>query len=177
RRMIPRSVAGSPSSDPQGIENDGCAGSGCTDGQLSTPYTMPLVANFTLIGTGEGVVDQTSGGIGMMLRRGTGGHYVNGVVARWPRAAISLRDQSTLDRVDAGDLTLANLYLAENGAPFQAQSGETVQGDVALEDNQIRVGDAATSSLFASFPEGQPENGTEFDWSPAGGSPIANGGM
>src|SRR5690606_14562462 len=43
RRMIPRSVAGSPSSDPQGIENDGCAGSGCTDGQLSTPYTMPLV--------------------------------------------------------------------------------------------------------------------------------------
>src|SRR5690606_40296285 len=52
RRVVPRSVAGSPSSDPQGIENDGCHGSGCTDGQNSTPYTMPLVSNFTLVGTG-----------------------------------------------------------------------------------------------------------------------------
>ena len=33
-----------------------------------------------------------SGGHGMMLRRGTGGYYVNGVVARWPADGVSLRD-------------------------------------------------------------------------------------
>lgn len=178
RRIVPRAVAGSPSSDPQGIENDGCHGSGCTDGQNSTPFTQPLVANFTLVGTGEGVVDQTSGGIGMMLRRGTAGYYVNGVVARWPRAAISLRDQSTLDRVAAGDLLIRNLYLTENGATFQPASGSTVQGEVELAANEIRVGEGVTTaSLFASFPAGEPDNGATFDWTPAAASPIATGGL
>ena len=35
---------------------------------------------------GPGVVAGRSAACGMMLRRGTGGYYVNGVVARWPRA-------------------------------------------------------------------------------------------
>lgn len=178
RRVVPRAIAGSPSTDPQGIENDGCNGSGCTDGQLSAPYTIPLVANFTLVGTGPGLVDQTSGGIGMMLRRGTGGYYVNGVVARWPRAAISLRDQSTLDRVAAGDLQLSHLYLADNGEVFQEASGSTVQGEVPLAANNITVGsDGSTADLFTGLPSGQPANGASFDWTPAAGSPIATGGL
>ena len=136
------------------------------------------MANFTLVGTGPGFVDQTSGGIGMMLRRGTGGYYVNGVVARWPRAAISLRDQTTLDRVAAADLQLSHLYLTDNGAVFQEASGSTVQGEVPLGPNNIQVGDGvSTASLFESFPSGQPANGTSFDWAPASGSPIATGGL
>lgn len=178
RRVVPRAVAGSPSTDPQGIENDGCHGSGCTDGQNTAPHTIPLVTNFTLVGTGPGVVDQTSGGIGMMLRRGTGGFYTNGVVARWPRAAISLRDQPTLDRIAEGELELRNLYLTENGETFQPASGSTVQGSVDLVANDIRVGSGvSTASLFASLPAGQPDNGATFDWSPASASPIATGGL
>jgi hypothetical protein len=50
---MPRPGAGNNSSDPQGIENDGCAGSELPDGQNSQPLTIPLVANFTLIGTGR----------------------------------------------------------------------------------------------------------------------------
>ena len=34
----------------------------------------------------------------MMLRRGTGGFYVNGVVSRWSRGAISIRDAETFAR-------------------------------------------------------------------------------
>ncbi|HLV27205.1 MAG TPA: hypothetical protein VKZ41_12930 [Gemmatimonadales bacterium] len=177
RRIIPRAIAGSPSSDPQAIENDGCNGSGCTDGRNTQPYTIPLVTNFTLVGTGPGVVDQTSGGIGMMLRRGTGGYYVNGVVARQPRAAISLRDQETLDRVADGKLQISNLYLTENGETFQPASGSTVQGTVDIAANDIIEGTAATSSLFTSLPAGQPANGATFDWAPAAGSPIATGGL
>ncbi len=126
--VVPRASAGNVSSDPQGIENDGCTGSNCLSGQTSLPYTIPIFANFTLVGPPAGVNEAGSGDIGMMLRRGTGGHYVNGVVARWSRAAVSLRDQTTLDRIASDDLQLGNLLLAENGTLFQPASGSTVQG-------------------------------------------------
>src|SRR5688572_23539160 len=61
---------GTFASDPQGIENDGCEGSGCTNGRNTTPYTYPVVANFTLIGTNSTTTSGSSGGVGVMLRRG-----------------------------------------------------------------------------------------------------------
>ena len=62
RQIIPRPAAGNVSSDPQGIENDGCAGANCANGQNSTPLNQPLVANFTLVGPPNGVFTATSGG-------------------------------------------------------------------------------------------------------------------
>lgn len=172
-----RAAAGSPSTDPQGFENDGCAGANCTAGQNSLPRTDPLVANFTVVGTGTGVVDATSGGIGMMLRRGTAGSYVNGIVARWPRAAISLRDQSTVDRVTDGSLVLRNLYLVQNGATFQAASGSTVQGSVDLTTNNIEVaaGTTTAASIFTALP-GNPATAADLDWSLAAGVAPRTGG-
>ncbi|MDQ3675056.1 MAG: hypothetical protein M3365_11890 [Gemmatimonadota bacterium] len=172
-----RPAAGSASTDPQGIENDGCAGANCLNGQNSLPRTNPMFANFTLVGTGPGVVDATSGGIGMMLRRGTAGAYVNGVVARWPRAAISLRDQTTLDRVADGSLVLRNLYLAENGPTFQAASGSTVQGSVDVTANAIEVaaGTTTASSIFASLPAA-PAAAANLDWALAAGVAPRTGG-
>ena len=68
------------------------------NGFNSTPFTVPLVANFTLVGCGAQSCVGPAGGFGMMLRRGTGGYYVNGVVARFPRGGVSLRDPETLPR-------------------------------------------------------------------------------
>ncbi|HEU4748271.1 MAG TPA: hypothetical protein VFS56_07190 [Gemmatimonadaceae bacterium] len=172
-----RPAAGSASSDPQGIENDGCAGSNCLSGQNSDPRTNPIFANFTLVGTGPGVVDATSGGIGMMLRRGTAGAYVNGIIARWPRAAISLRDQTTLDRIDDGSLVLRNLYLAENGPTFQAASGTTVQGTVDLTANSIEVagGSTTASSIFTSLPAA-PAAAANLDWALTADAAPGTGG-
>ena len=172
-----RPAAGSASSDPQGIENDGCNGANCLNGQNSSPRTNPIFANFTLVGTGPGVVDATSGGIGMMLRRGTAGAYVNGIVARWPRAAISLRDQTTLDRISDGSLVVRNLYLADNGPTFQAASGTTVQGTVDLTANAIEVaaGSTTASSLFTSLPP-TPTAAANLDWSLAAGVAPRTGG-
>jgi hypothetical protein len=168
-----RPAAGSPSSDPQGIENDGCAGANCLNGQNSNPRTDAMFANFTLVGTGTGVVDGTSGGIGMMLRRGTAGYYVNGIVTRWPRAAISLRDQATIDRANDGTLQIRNVYLAENGPTFQAASGSTVQGTLDLTANAIQVDAGATAaSIFTSLPA---TPGT-LDWSLAAGAAARTGG-
>ena len=51
--VTPRTGAGSYSVDLEGIENDGCNGTGCDLGFNSAPFTIPLVANFTLIGCGQ----------------------------------------------------------------------------------------------------------------------------
>lgn len=174
-QVVPRPQAGNVSSDPQGIENDGCAGANCLNGQLSLPYTIPMFANFTLVGPPAGVNTAGSGNVGMMLRRGTGGYYVNGVVARWSRAAISLRDQTTLDRITAGDLALRNLALAENGAVFQPQTGGTVQGSVDQAANAIESVAGSAASLFTSLPAAPAA--TTLDWSPAAASAIRQGGL
>ena len=180
-RVTPRPAAGTPSSDPQGFENDGCAGQNCNDGQNSTPLTAPLVANFTLVGTGTGVVDATSGGIGMMLRRGTAGQYVNGIVARWPRAAMSLRDASTIARATGGELQLRNVYVAESGPTFEPQgtgTGASTQGSLDLSANAIEVAAAGTTaaSLFTALPA-TPTDAASLDWTPSATSAARTGGL
>ncbi len=169
-----RAAAGSPSTDPQGFENDGCNGSNCSAGQNSLPRTDAMFANFTLVGTGPGVVDATSGGIGMMLRRGTAGSYVNGVVARWPRAAFSLRDQATLDRITDGSLLIRNVFLVENGPTFQAASGSTVQGTIDVTTGAIEVGAGTAASIFTGLPA-TPTTAT-LDWSLVAGAAARTGG-
>lgn len=173
-RLEPRAGAGSFSNDPQGIENDGCAdaqGGTCAAGQNSTPFTTPMFANFTLVGTGPGVVG-SGGGFGMMLRRGTGGYYVNGIVARWPNAAIALRDATTAARIAEGNLVIRNVLLAENGNVFEAASGITVDAAASA----IESGAAATASLFTAFPTGAPSGVSAFDWTPSAGSAARTGG-
>lgn len=173
-RVVPR-PPGIVATDPQGIENDGCDGANCLNGRNSLPLTVPVIANFTLVGV-PGTVGQTSAGdIGMMIRRGTGGFYVNGVVARWSRAGISLRDQETLNRLATGDLLLNNILLAEVGAVFQPQSGTTVQGTVDLAANALEASAATASSLFTALPAA-PTAAT-LDWTPAVGSPARVGGL
>jgi len=173
RQVIPRTGAGNVSSDPQGIENDGCDGAGCTNGRNSTPLNIPMVANFTLVGPPDGIFSGTSGGIGMMIRRGTGGYYVNGVSTRWERAGISLRDQETLDRA-ANELIVNNIHVADVGATFQT-GGSSVQGTLDLGANNIVEGAGAASALFTALPT-NPTDASQINWTPAGGAPIATGG-
>lgn len=177
--LPPRAFSGNLSSDPQGIENDGCdAGTGtCTFN--STPLTTPMFANFTLVGTGPGVVP-SGGGIGMLLRRGVGGYYVNGIVARWPNAALSIRDQATWDRVAAGNLLVRNLLLAENAKSFTVAGGHfPVEADSAATKTAWNLQTVAgtTASLFTSFPA-RPAAPTlaSMDWTPPAGSAAASGG-
>ena len=176
-----QSIQGDPAgSDPQGFEVDGCAGGGCTApaggiAESSQPYNMPVFANFTVVGTGNLGVSGTSGGVGMVLRRGTGGTYINGIVARWPRRGISVRDSTTFNREAADSLIVAGVLLAENaGGHFDADSVKTRLGAAGFEESAN-----TTASLFTIFPTTTDGNttGASFDWTPAGGSPAATGGM
>ena len=182
--LTPRTGAGSPASDPQGIENDGCEGSGCTNGRNTTPYTYPVVANFTLIGTNNTATSGSSGGVGIMLRRGTGGFYVNGLVSRWPRGAISIRDTETFTRAGSAatpdlataDLAVRNVLIAESALAFQTGTG---QNAFDMAGNAIVQDVAATTAIFAAFPASFTTTTTAsaIDWTPSGASAAATGGL
>jgi len=184
-RPEPRpNLAGGAASDPQGIENDGCWAENCLAGNdnrsASQPYTVPVFANFTLVGAPQGAWETPSGNIGMMLRRGTGGLYVNGVVARYSRAAVSIRGEQTKARLDAGLMALRNTYFTQSPVIFQTGTGtgESAQFALDLAANALEDGSATTASLFSAFPaDTRQATAASFDWTPAGGSPIATGGL
>ena len=177
-------LPGGPSSDPQGIENDGCDGAGCINGRNTTPFTTPVVANFTLIGPDDLALTGSSGGVGVLLRRGTGGYYVNGVVSRWPRGAISIRDAETYLRagsvaapdLNTTDLAVRNILIAESALAFQTGTG---QNTFDLAANNIVQDVSATSALLTAFPGtiGATTTAAAFDWTPAASSAAATGGL
>ncbi len=183
--LTQRTGAGSPASDPQGIENDGCEGSGCTNGRNTTPYTYPIVANFTLVGTNDAAKSGSTGGVGVMLRRGTGGFYVNGITARWPRGAISIRDTETFVRASSAlipdltttDLAIRNVLIAESALAFQTGTG---QNAFDLTGNAIILDAVSTAAtLFTAFPAtiGTTTTAAAFDWTPGATSAAATGGL
>src|SRR4029079_16184431 len=150
-------------------------------------FTVPVIANFTLIGTGDAAASGSSGGLGMMLRRGTGGYYVNGVVARYPRGGVSLSDADTYTRAGAtgitdlatADLAIKNVVFTENGSVFQGANGTNIQNSLDLPGNALVSSTTATSALFPTFPAtvGAATTGASFDWTPAATSSIATGGL
>lgn len=172
RLLIPRPGAGFTSADPQGIENDGCNGSGCDLAFNSTPFTVPIIANFTLIGTGPGIVP-AAGGYGAILRRGTGGHYINGIWARWPSAAIGYRDADSKARETAGLLSIKNNLIVET--PLGLQAGQQAY-DLAGNANVIDA-TSTTASLFTKFPTGAANSAADLDWSLSASSPARTGGL
>lgn len=185
--LTPRTGAGSTSSDPQSIENDGCPANavGCTQGHNTQPYTSPLVANFTFVGTGDVATSAASGGYGIVLRRGTAGYYVNGIVARWPRAAVSVRDVETFERAGSAaipdlataDLAVRNLLFVQNGADFQ--TGQQPPFDLTGNSLRSAAASQTTAALFTAFPSTTSSSTTaaSFDWTPAAGSMAATGGL
>jgi hypothetical protein len=187
-QLTPRTGAGFYSVDLEGIENDGCNGTGCDLGHNSTPFTIPLVANFTIIGCGQASCVGAGGGHGMMLRRGTGGYYVNGVIARWPTDGISLRDTASYVRAGSSqtpsataDLQVRNIVFAEtNGKIFQANTA-TPATQFALDAtaNNLTLSAATAASLFTAIPAvgATPTSINDFDFTPAAGSPIATAGL
>ena len=176
-----QSLQGDPQgTDSQGFEVDGCNGVGCTAPagdveQSSHPLNMPVFANFTMVGTGNIDNVGSGGGLGMVLRRGTGGTYINGIVARWPRRGIRVIDAATFRRESEDSLIVTNILLADNAAGnFEADSVKQRLGAAGFDSSGV-----ATAALFAAFPATTSGTTTaaSFDWTPAPASPAATGGL
>jgi len=185
-RVTPR--AGNPgalSAEQNGFEIDGCgtASGTCAAGFDSDPYNMPVIANFTVIGPGAGVLPVRSngdGGVGMLLRRGTGGVWMNGVVGRWPEAGLSGFDSTaTFARLSADSLDVFNTLFTNNPRTFDTP-GATNRWATADKFASANITTATTGahSLFVSVPDSSVviANGATFDWRPAAGAAIRTGG-
>ena len=188
--LTPRAGAGALSTDITGIESDGCFGTGCTAGFDQQPFTVPLVANFTLVGCGNpSTCGGTTGGVGLSLRRGSGGYFVNGVVARFPTAGISLRDLETYTRggavqtpsIQQSDLLLRNIYFTEiTQTMFQTNTGGTpVQFALDLPSNALTNGFSIAQALFTTLPTPltAPTGTAGLDWTPPASAASATNGM
>jgi hypothetical protein len=178
-RVSPRpGNPGALSSEQSGFEVDGCgsASGTCAQGFNSTPYNMPVFANFTIMGPGPGVLPTRAGGdggLGANIRRGTGGVWMNGILARWPEAALSVFDPETNQRITEDSLNIRNLLLADNARDFDAAGASNRFGQAdKFTNNAIRTTTNAAHTLFANVPAATVSvaNNFAFDWRPAAGA-------
>lgn len=183
QRLNPAPGTGVFSVDPRGFEGDGCdpAVSGCTltATGASTPYSMPVFANFTMVGPGQlaGIPADGNGGV---WRRGTGGTFRNGVLSRWKGIAINLRDAWTdsLFVANGGrdSLDIQALVLAQN-----AFNLDTTGAGFAQTANW-NAGRLATLKQFAASVAvdtllGINVNPAGLDWTPKTTTVITTGAV
>lgn len=177
QRLVPRSGAGVFSSDPRGFEGDGCdpAVSGCTLSATgaSTPYSNPVFANFTMIGPGQlaGIPADGNGGV---WRRGTGGYFANGVIARWKGIAVNIRDPWTDSLlVNYDSLNIVNVLLTQNGFNYDTVGAGFGQAPAFSSDNHLTF----ASTVAADTLLGISLNPAGLDWTPKGTAPAASGAV
>jgi len=124
-----------PGAGDRGIEGDNRSSNNSL-----TPTSNPLISNFTFLGS-------DSGDTGVVVRAGTQGRIINGVVVGFQDAGLDVDDESSLNNLSAGTLSFASLFLdnadnIESGDDTPAFDTETaianspniVQGNSSLND-------------------------------------------
>jgi hypothetical protein len=175
--LQPRPGTGFVASDPQGFEVDGCDGTSCPLLQNSVPFTMPVFANFTVIGPGPGVLP-ASAGIGAVIRRGTGGTWVNGIVGRW-NLALSVRDANTDARRQVDSLSMRNILFVQNPATLDPSGSNFTQpANFANAAFDSLAAGVTAHSLFTNLaPNGTFPSLANLDWSLSATSQARTGGL
>jgi hypothetical protein len=172
-RLAPRAGSGTLSGDPRAFEGDGCdpavAGCALSAAGASEPFSLPVFANFTVIGPG-GLAGFPADGNALVARRGTGGVFVNGAIARWPGRAINVRDAFTDSLRLRDSLYIGHLALAENGANYDP-AGSNFGQEVKFAANGMTAAAGAATTLFANV--GAPN----LDFTPVAASAAATGGL
>jgi hypothetical protein len=172
-RLTPRTGAGTSSGDPRAFEGDGCdpAVAGCTVSATgaSEPFSLPVFANFTVIGPGA-LAGFPSDGNALVARRGTGGVFVNGAIARWPGRAINIRDAFTDSLRLRDSLYIGYVALAENGANYDPD-GSNFGQETKFAANGMTAAAGAATTLFASV------SAPNLDFTPVAAGSAATGGL
>jgi hypothetical protein len=172
-RLQPAPGRGGLSSDPQGFEGDNCPSgeAGCDNGNSQEPFSHPVFANFTMVGPGTGTAITSSGDVGAVIRRGSAGYFTNGVIARFQRQGLSVRDAQTDDHMTAGDLSIVNILFAENGANYDADAGSNFGKAAAFTTSNHQEDAGTAASLFTSLAT------TGLDWTPVGAATTVPGAI
>lgn len=170
QRLSPAPNTGTFSSDPRGMEGDGCdpgvPGCAVTARGTNAPYSMPVFGNFTLLGTGQ-LGGYPTDGSGIVVRRGTGGTFRNGMVLRFKGTGISLRDAWTDSLRLRDSLSIDGIILAENGARFNA-TGLGDSTSMVARMTSVRYAPVAADLVTSLNP-------AALNWRPAGTLPTTGG--
>ena len=171
-----------------GVGDNGFEGDNNENNNSITPQSNPTIANFTLIGgAGEDV--------GMQIREGTFGTFINGVVSAWEDGCLDLDDDVTVDAAGT-DLTIDTTFFsctvglddvkAGDSTTTLAQVGTITEGTSTLNgvlpgaNEQIAATDATTLTPVAGFtfeanqyagafdPAHAPEETWAFGWTVPG---------
>ncbi|MGJ3232715.1 MAG: hypothetical protein ACFE0P_13060 [Oceanicaulis sp.] len=87
------------------------------DENSAPPRSNPTIANFTLIGVRGSSASDT----GMLLREGTAGTFVNGIVVDFNQDCLDVDNTETFAQATAGDLVLASTFF-DCPTPFSGDS-------------------------------------------------------
>ncbi|MCU0620992.1 MAG: fibronectin type III domain-containing protein [Gemmatimonadales bacterium] len=158
---------GTPATDPRGIEADGCDTQGAPDcpsslTSINAPYSLPVFANFALIGPRTLVPSFPTDGNGVVMRRGTGGMLDRGIVVGWPGRGLQGRDAFTDSLRLRDSLSITNMVLGENAGGDYDAAGADVTGSESsrrffqatkFATSNHRTG-GTVGSLFTATPSG-----------------------
>ncbi|TGY90394.1 hypothetical protein E5163_04535 [Marinicauda algicola] len=76
------------------------------DANDALPRSNPTISNYTLVGNPTSTASDT----GMLLREGTAGTFVNGIVVDFEGDCLDVDQQATFDQASAGDLVVASNF-------------------------------------------------------------------
>lgn len=124
---------GTLSTDPRGIEADGCdpnptsapdctyTGGSATPTGMNTPYSTPVFANLSVVGPRGTVTGFPADGNGVVLRRGTGGTLDRIIIGGWPGIGLNGRDFWTDSLRLRDSLSVTNVVFAQNGNNYDPE--------------------------------------------------------
>lgn len=132
------------------------------------PFTSPVIYNVTLVGKG-GTGSASESEIGLLLRRGTAGAVHNAVVMGFGVGGLDIDNTETVDRVDSGDLVVANSIFFENTPNFSADDDDDGIDDEAIGTASAWGNRVTDPGLIAPYDRQAP------DFRPADGSAALEG--
>lgn len=133
--------------DPNNGESDqGFEVDGNENDPDATPYTSPMIFNFTLIGGGAGAGNSD---IGMLFRLGTAGTVANGIVTGFQDAGIDIDNPETTTQ----GLVLSNLLITDNATDIKNDDeSDDTEGEEADVDDAAFVTSFATVTIGGGAP-------------------------
>ena len=175
RRVTGRPGSGDAPGSLSAFESDGCESDLIACGDVhASPYTMPTVANFSIVGAPKSALGDATE-FGLRARRGSAGTYVNGIIARIPDRGISVED-SFSDTLRARDsLTIRNVLVSDTPTLFDPDQSSSYGQRSKFSASGIEETSASAASLFVYLPAA-PTTST-LDWTPSSQSPANSGGL
>jgi len=149
-----------------GVGDNGFEGDNNSSNNNILPRSNPIISNYTLVGgPGED--------LGMQIRVGTGGIFINGVVSAWDDGCLDIDDSATLNNIQAGPVDVTgdginddDLQIDANffscTVPFDDQGNDgTVDISTVFGAGAITTGTSSLVSVAgfsAAFINGANEN-------------------